>query len=96
MELRMTERHTGLPHSLECLLAALPKPSTFHAKIIPFIHDSALGQVVSGPVEHFRREEPGSLPSPPAREQQMRDLNPGPGPPLHQPWSPGTKRVISN
>lgn len=57
MELKMTERRTGLPQSLKCLLEALPKPSTFHTKIIPFIpfiHDSALGQVVSGRVEHFR------------------------------------------
>lgn len=70
MELKMTERRTGLPQSLKCLLEALPKPSTFHTKIIPFIpfiHDSALGQVVSGRVEHFRQEEPGSLPSPPAQ-----------------------------
>lgn len=83
MELRMRERSTAVPpESLKCLLAALLKPSTYHAEIMPPIRDSALGQVVSGLVEHFRQGEPESLPSP-AGEQQRWDLSPGPGPPPH-------------
>lgn len=90
------KEHRGAPEILEHFLAVLPKPSTHHTEIIPLIRDSALGQVVPRPVERFRRGEPGSLPSPPAGEQQMQDLSPGPGPPPHGPRGPGTKRALSS